>query len=255
MGTRMHVGGRVTDVALPWSVVGDIPLLTSGLAGRLMLFAWLPLGLLLAFCLWRLASSGWLGKGVAAVVLVAVLLPLWPKDDLDGTPVNTPRFFTSAAVERIPVDSSTLVVPYPVPPRAIAMVWQAEAGMRFKMPGGYYIVPDAEGRPRFGPAASAMNGLLVQSRNAAVITRLGPDVRDRLAGELKAWGVKTIVVGPVGGPPGGQVRVLTFLTTLMGRPPEKVEDVQVWWNVDPKAVAAIDDPPLRGPKAKQKAKH
>src|SRR4030095_756319 len=104
--------------------------------------------------------------------------------------------------------------------------------MRFKMPGGYYIVPDEAGRPRFGPAASAMNGLLTQARHAAVLPPLGARVRERLAGELDAWDIRTIVVGPVGGPPGGQVRVLTFLTTLMGRPPERVEDVQVWWNVD-----------------------
>jgi hypothetical protein len=253
MGSHMHVGGRVTGVALPWSVVGEIPLLESALAGRLMLFAWLAIGLLLAFFLWRMARSGWPGKAVAAVVLVAVLVPLIPKDHLDDSPTNTPRFFTSPAVERIPEGSSALIVPYPVPPRAIAMVWQAEADMRFKMPGGYYIVPDEAGRPRFGPAASAMNGLLTQARNAAVITRLGAPVRERLAGELDAWDIRTIVVGPVGGPPGGQVRVLTFLTTLMGRPPERVEDVQVWWNVDPAAVAALQDPPLGGTKAAREA--
>jgi hypothetical protein len=123
----------------------------------------------------------------------------------------------------------------------MAMVWQAEAGMRFKQPGGYFIAPDERGRPRFGPPPTEMNGLLVQARNAAEIDGIGQAKRVRLAGELARWQARTIVLGPVGGPPGGQERVRRFLTTMMGRPPEKVEDVEIWFDVDPQKVAAIDD--------------
>ena len=246
MGQRVHIGGRVTDVPLPWAVVGDIPLLESALAARLMLFAWLPLGLLVAWFLWRVGRHGWPGRAVAAVVMVAALIPLIPASEMNGTPPRIPAFFSSEAVERIPEGSSALMVPFPVPPKAMAMVWQAEAGMRFKQPGGYFIAPDERGRPRFGPPPTEMNGLLVQARNAAEIDGIGQAKRVRLAGELARWQARTIVLGPVGGPPGGQERVRRFLTTMMGRPPEKVEDVEIWFDVDPQKVAAIDDKKKKG---------
>jgi hypothetical protein len=254
MGQRVHIGGRVTGVPLPWAVVGDLKLLESGLAARLMLFAWLPAGVLLAWFLWRLAAQGWTGRLVAGVVLVAVLVPLVPRSELNGGPVQVPAFFTGPAAERIPEGSTALLVPFPTPPKAIAMVWQAEAGMRFKIPGGYYIAADERGKPRFGPAPSMVNGLLVQARNAADIKRIGPPDRERMAAELQRWDVKTIVVGPVTGPPGAEERVLGFLTVLLGRAPDKVDGVNVWWDVIPASVAAIQDPPLPGTKAAKAAK-
>ena len=33
---------------------------------------------------------------------------------------------------------------------------------------------------------------------------------------------------------------------MMGRPPEKVEDVEIWFDIDPQKVAAIDDKKKKG---------
>ena len=70
---------------------------------------------------------------------VPLLAFLAPSEPLPSWPVVvTPPFFTSAAVSTLPRDGVALVVPFPQKGRANqAMVWQAQAGMWFKMPGGY----------------------------------------------------------------------------------------------------------------------
>ena len=46
----------------------------------------------------------------------------------------------------LPRDEVALVVPFPQKGRANqAMLWQAEAGMWFKMPGGYFVGPGPDG--------------------------------------------------------------------------------------------------------------
>ena len=106
-------------------------------------------GLLLApllHAVWR--GGGW-RRAAAPVVGLAVLAPLWAAGSTAAQQVATPPFFTSAAVRQLPRDGVTLVLPFPYRRIALPMTWQADSGLWFRMPGGYFIGPRPDGRPRF----------------------------------------------------------------------------------------------------------
>jgi hypothetical protein len=77
--------------------------------------------------------------------------------------VATPAFFTGPAVRELPRDSVSLVLPFPNSAMSLPMIWQAEADIWFRMPGGYFIGPAPDGRPRFGPNPSPGSLVFVRS--------------------------------------------------------------------------------------------
>jgi hypothetical protein len=78
---------------------------------------------------------------LAAAVAVAVVAPLWPSGTIGAEKVATPEFFTGPAVRELPRDSAALVLPWSYRRVSTPMTWQAEAGLWFRMPGGYFIGP------------------------------------------------------------------------------------------------------------------
>jgi len=108
------------------------------------------------------------------------------------------------------------------------MVWQQQAGMRFRMPEGYAFIPDV--RPhgwRLSPPPSATQDetLAVAQGRADTLT---DQTRQQLLRELKSWHVQTVVVGPMI----NEQQEVDLFTSLLGRPPEAVGGVYVWWGVD-----------------------
>ena len=61
---------------------------------------------------------------------------------------------------------------------------------------------------------------------------LVPELRRALVADLARWQVGTVVVGPMDTPP-IEATMVQFLTGLLGRPPERVAGVRVWWDVRP----------------------
>jgi hypothetical protein len=45
--------------------------------------------------------------------------------------------------------------------------------------------------------------------------------------ELTGWNVRTVIVGPMA----NQDQAIALLTWVIGRPPESVQGVHVWWDV------------------------
>ncbi|HET9290411.1 MAG TPA: hypothetical protein VFQ49_04955, partial [Actinomycetes bacterium] len=150
LGPTLLVGGRDTGIPLPWVFFEDLPLLPSLIPSRLAQLTALFAGLLLAVFLsavWR--GGGWRRPAAVAVAAV-VLLSLWPSATVPAEKVTTPAFFTGPAVRTLARDSVVLVLPWPYRGRSLAMTWQVEAGLWFRMPGGYFIGPAADGeQPRF----------------------------------------------------------------------------------------------------------
>jgi hypothetical protein len=84
------------------------------------------------------------------MVALLVMLPLWPSGTVPAEEVTTPTFFTGPAVRELPRDSVVLVLPWPNRRAAMAMTWQAETGLWYRMPGGYFIGPRRDSvQPRF----------------------------------------------------------------------------------------------------------
>ncbi len=230
MGPSLLVGGHDTGVRLPMAYLERLPLLDSLIPSRLAQLTALFAGLLLALFLhavWR--QGGWRRVAAGAVALV-VLAPLWPASSVPAEKVATPPFFTSASVRELPRDGVTLVLPFPNPAIALPMTWQAEADMWFRMPGGYFIGPQPDGRPRFGTNPSSGSIHFYQIYRGFPPPPLTGPRRRVLARDFVRWRVGSVVVGPM---PNRAVMV-GFLTELFGAKPEKVGGVYLWR--DPKVV-------------------
>jgi hypothetical protein len=172
---------------------------------------------------------------LAFMLVGAALLALLPKVPLPAVPLRPPLFFTSAEVRRIPEGSVALVAPFPSAQASRAMMWQAMADMHYRMPGGYFVGPDAQGMAKFGPVGTRLSGWMTKIRLGWRKPTLVPELRQQLVADLVRWQVGTVVVGPMDSPP-TEATMVQFFTELLGRPPEQVAGVWVWWNVRPRSL-------------------
>ncbi len=225
MGPRLHLGGRPTSIHLPWRVVGGLPLMENVLPIRLMVFTYLLIGVVVAVLLGHALGARarwWRGAGVLAVAMA--LLPLFPALPFPSTPARVPAFFTGAAVTRVPERSSLLVTPYY---ELRPMLWQAEAGMRYRTRQGGVFTPG----PNFNAPSSPLSSELAALDGGLVAppATLSEAQRAPYLEALAAGGVGTVVVGPSPGSAG----LARFFEVLLGRPPEVTGGVAVWWDVHP----------------------
>ena len=217
LGAHLRVNGRMTDIPLPGAVVQRLPVFASIIPVRLSLYVTLFSALLLAA--WVDAQVGrrpWgrVPRWVPAAGLAAVaLVPLIPSGPLHAVRVTRPAFFGSAAdVALLPPQGVALLVPYPSPFNAAAMWWQAEAGMRFKMPGGYFLAADENGRGRFGRQAGPLATVLEGIRAGLAPPPPQSGAYQAAAAELAGHPYDAIIVGPMP----HQLRAAAFVQTATG---------------------------------------
>ena len=96
-------------------------------------------------------ARGWVRPVVVAAVGLVALFPLLPKLPIHTYPVQVPHFFTSTKVRAVPPGAVVLTFPFELAPRNDAMMWQAAAGMRFRVLGGDVFVPGAVVRSTWHP--------------------------------------------------------------------------------------------------------
>jgi hypothetical protein len=244
MGARLVVGGRPTELPLPWAAIDSLPLLESAVPNRFMLLADLFAGLLLAVFVDRALTWATAPRLGALVLTGAAFLALLPRGPLGGVPVEVPAFFTGSEVRRIPAGSVALVAPAPSAGHAAPMFWQAMAGLRFRIPGGYFVGPDPTGQPKYGANPTPLTRRMTRIRAGFPAPRLDPEERAELVGDLVRWRVGTVVVGPMERP-GTQATMVRFLTDLLGRRPSSTGGVWVWWDVRPLELpGAPAEPPV-----------
>ena len=227
LGARLRVGGRPTGVPLPWTAVEGVPLVQNMVPSRLAVFTALFAGLLLAAALDGLWSGGgWALRGLAvltALVVLAALAPPWP---FRARPVvATPPFFPGGGVRALPRDGVALVVPFPRRGRTnVAMVWQAQAGMWFKMPGGYFVGPDPGGGTRHDAPPTTTSVVLNRIQRGRRPPELTPALRRKISRDFASWRVASVVLGPMD----NREAMRGFLSDLLGRPPASAGGVAVW---------------------------
>jgi hypothetical protein len=240
MGERLHVNGEILGVDLPWAAMKSLPLIENVIPTRLMLTANLFFALLLAVFVDRARHWAIGGRLAAMLVVATVLVALLPDVPLHAEPLRPPPFFTGPPVRRIPEGSVALVAPFPTAQASRAMTWQAMADMRFRMPGGYFVGPDTDGTPKFGPVGTKLSGWMTKIRLGWARPTLVPELRRQLVADLTRWQVGTVVVGPMD-QPAAEATMVRFLTELLGRPPERSAGVWVWWDVQPRSLLAAFD--------------
>lgn len=226
-GPWLHVDGHeYRAVPLPWQPVSKLPVLHQLVPGRISFAVTLFAGLGLALAITEVARSRglWLKVGgLVAVVLVAIL---WIPGELPTATVRTPSYFTSSAVKRIPEGSVALVLPYVDGLQdEHAMLWQAQAGMRFRMVDGWAIIPGDHA----GPMTQTRRTF---SALTPATARIPDAAAARIRAELKRQHVQTILVGPwLNGDPRTQQRTAQAVTQIVDRPPDERGDVIAWYDL------------------------
>jgi hypothetical protein len=238
-------GGAQGRIPLPETLLGKTSLLKNTIPSRFSLYVALFASLLLAIFLealylrWTQHRSAHSSKGrhpglavalVAVIGLVALvpLVPVAPFGDISN--VDIPPYFLSPAVHRIPAGSVAMLYPYPSALFPNAQVWQAEAGMPFKMPGAYLLVPGANQQIAFSPALSYSRATL----SATTFIQLGegsappetPALRAALLAQMRSWHVQTFLA-TMGGTTNPS-QAMGFITWLIGKPTALRDGTYVW---------------------------
>jgi hypothetical protein len=73
----------------------------------------------------------------------------------------------------------------------------------------------------------------IQDRGQAIVA--GGQVRAEVAADLRTKGVRDVVVGPMD----HHNEMVGFFADLFGRPPESVDGVQLWRDVDRQGVSGL----------------
>jgi len=229
LGPHLHVEGHVTAIPLPWAAIHHVPIAEQLLPGRLMVHVDLLLALLLALFVDSavMAGTGW-ARPASALLTVAVIASLFPRLPYPSTTPTVPAFFRDDG-RRLPSGAVALVAPYANTPFNVdPMLWQVSARMRFRMPEGYYIGPDASGRPMVGPEIKTISMFMLQIEQGAPSPALDPQQRAQVVGDLASWRVNTVIVGPMK----NQGVMVRFFESVLRSPPTMTGGVAVWPRID-----------------------
>jgi hypothetical protein len=164
LGAALHVRGRHV-VALPWTLVDELPLFNNLPPVRLTVY--LALITAVAAALWTAARTGPLRVVLPALAVLA-LVPAVHRSPWDVRPPWPPFFTAETYRDCLRENEVTLVFPFGR--HGDSMLWQAAAGFHFRMAGGYLnrVVPDgarafpvvgrlgAEERPRWLKVATGV---------------------------------------------------------------------------------------------------
>jgi hypothetical protein len=230
-------GAATGSLPLPWAVMGHLPLFGDVLPVRFTLFVDMAAAVVLAVVLDHLHAPV-LRRGHPVVAVVAplgvaaiALLPLLPAVPF-GFVNNVPqtRYFTSPAVQDLPAGQVAIVYPFPSGNEPQGMLWQTQAGMRFSMPGGYFLVPQGRG----GSIADtwyAYNDY--RSELSSDLSRLSAGVpvphtaaaRRAMRQELASWHVRSAVAVPA---PGTDAQAVAYLSWVFGASPTRRSGAYVW---------------------------
>ena len=227
LGPQLHVAGHVSRIPLPWRLIEATPALGSALPVRLFVYVDLLVGLLTAAVVAEvLAAERRRPRALAVGALLAVsAVTLLPRLPFPSSPVPVPAFFSGSGVASLPQGSVALVAPFSHDgPTAASMLWQAEAGMRFRMPEGYFIGVRPNGVRADGPRPSATAAAMIAIQKGHDLPRLTPELRTRLLDELAGWQVEAVLVGPMPHREG----MVRFVSSLLNGPPRQMGGVLIW---------------------------
>lgn len=227
LGSRLTVAHWVwKSVPLPAAALTRIPLLDNAIAARYSLYVMLGAALIFALSLeamrdrighedHRPALAAGAACGALSCLALLPLVPAWP---YTARVTQVPPYFSSASVQAIPTGSVAVTYPFGTASDATPMLWQVAAGLRFKSPGGRFIVPpSAPGR-----IEQTLTRLAGGRRPAAT-----PVLRCELLAELRSWHVRAVLVQPTGQRP---ALVMPFFEWLLGRPPDtRTGGISAWY--------------------------
>ena len=221
LGPHLHVDGIVTPLWLPWAAVAKLPLMGSALPARLMVIAWLGVALVVAAIVAIGINATPRRRFAIGAVLVAGLAVILPPVPYPSVSASVPAYFRPGGdVEKIAPGSVVLITPFSSKESTDAMLWQAAASYRFRMPEGDAFTPGPYLGPRPSYVEKILDAMDVNRQQVAVT----PDVRAMTASDLGRFQVTTIVAGPSP----GRAAIVAFWTEFLGFAPIQDGGVDVW---------------------------
>ena len=240
LGSPLVVNGHSTNIPLPFAALEHLPLIQSLVASRFSLYVVFFASLIFGVGINRLMSSrarhlGFTATSARAAAIglgVLVLVPLVPKTNYGVGNVNVPPYLLSAAGTRdIPDGSAVLAYPFPLDPVDQAMLWQAQAGMRFSLVGGYAVFAAAGKSGTFQPALLAptqVQGLLLNSWPLTAYGLTRPTESPATVAAVRAfvarYDIHAVIVDREGAHPDYVIRILT---KALG-PPQRMGQLDIW---------------------------
>lgn len=227
LGRELRLLDSLTGIPLPFALVKQVPLLHDMIASRFALYVALCAALVLAVGLDRLHAEGALRPRGAVPLAVLCVLPLVPAWPYGYERANVPAFFTGDAVQAVPEGSLALTYPVARFPTTAPMLWQAEAGFRYRTVGGYAYTPRPDGRGTFAGGQTLWERVV--SRAPAAGELVVPDsARVAVLRELADLEAATLLVAD--GPGADEVGALVI--ELLGLCPTQSGGVSAWYDVD-----------------------
>ncbi len=130
---------------------------------------------------------------VALSVSVAALIPLVPAWPYTADTLSVPSYFMTRSVDAVPPGSTVLLYPSPgwAVDNSAPMLWQADSFMRFKIAGGYFLVPQQDGQTSVGRTTTTqlvLNAVYNGTAPARTAT-----LRSTLSAEPRSWNVSVVI--------------------------------------------------------------
>jgi hypothetical protein len=236
LGPNLVIDGGRTGVVLPFALIDGLPGVSAALPGRFALAAGPLFAVLVALAIdtglhsgsgsaHRAASSGW-HRLIVPVAVLAALAPAAPTPlpTEDRPPV--PRYFTTDLWRGCVGDGGVLVpVPLPETRRPESMRWAAAADVRFALPEGSFIGPYGDGgTASLGAFPRPTSLLLAQVADNGQVPVITDAQRADALADARFWGARCFVLAPQR----NNAPLRTTVEQLLGFPPQRVADVDVW---------------------------
>lgn len=246
LGAVPHIAGHPLAVKLPLELLRSAPLYQNLVPVRLMLFVDFAAAIVLAKLLdllLRRYRTPLLARAAAVTMVALSIATILPHSRIPTTAVSVPAYLRAD----VPTDATVVIFPYPTLGEANSMYWAAAAGARYKLVGGYVIVPDPT-RPKaslFSPRTVTQEywARVVQSAGTGV--SIDESLVRREQQELRDWHIQYVVLVPQLDNR-LQAAAVQHLVHLLGQPP-KIEDGALVWALGVDGKAKLSWPPRPRP--------
>jgi hypothetical protein len=224
LGPVLHVATVNTGIPMPWWPLAHLPLIEHAIPGRMTMYMFLAVAILVALAIERLqrmpVSRAVLGLAALAVALVVIApRPLATRES------PTPAFFEGGGPAALGPDALVLFAPHFANGAGAApMQWTAVAGNEPRMWQGYAYVPRADGKPGYGPPTNDLTRMMMEIQDNGTSLVAAGAVRERAIADLVDNGITHVIVGPLK----YRDQMVAFFTDLLGTPPDEVEGVEIW---------------------------
>jgi hypothetical protein len=236
LGPRLMAFGAESYLPMPYALLAHLPLFDSALPLRFSLVLVGVIGVILALTADELFRGAW--RASMAGAFVVALVPIFPLPLLTAERAPEPRFIADGTWKKYVPDGGVMsALPFAINVAGDGQRWQAytmaRGGEQFKIPDGYFLGPDVDGKTgpgRIGPVPRSTDWLFLRAALYGYIADLDNWDRAQARADFQRWGIEAVfLTDRITGPEGPLFRstVEVTATDLLG-PPERVDDVLVW---------------------------